>query len=109
MPSRITKASPNALRMTTLTEGTVISDRAWSRVMTRVTARSFSAWALTRKPGVSCSTSSGMPNESHRQTKLIALRQHSGVRPPAIRIGALARTPTGTPPRRPKAVMMLRA
>ncbi len=58
--------------------------------MTRVTARSFSAWALTRKPGVSCSTSSGMPNESHRHTKLTALRQHSGVRPPAIRIGALA-------------------
>ena len=77
--------------------------------MTRTMARSRSAWALTRKPGVSCRTSSGMPNASHRQTKLTALRQHSGVRPPAIRIGALASTPTGMPARRPNPVTMLRA
>ncbi len=95
-------APPYALRVTSVTRGTLASANACSSFAPRRITPPHSCATPGRYPGTSATTSSGRPYASHIRTKRDPFSALSESRQPPLRSGLLATTPTARPANRPR-------
>src|SRR5947208_842105 len=99
-------APPYALRVITVSFGTVASLNAYSSFAPCRMIPPYSCAVPGRKPGTSTNVTSGMLKASQKRTKRAALTEALMSSAPAITFGWLATTPTGCPSRRAKPTTM---
>ena len=102
-------APPYALRVITVSFGTVASANAYSSFAPCRMMPPNSCWVPGRNPGTSSKVTSGMLNASQNRTNRAPFTEASMSSTPARCAGWFATTPTGRPSSRANPTTMLRA